>query len=196
MDGGKIKKNSKGLFLIVLGIIFMIFGRFIYRSPNFFDRKVDIVGVLVMILGLSCFAWPQNRQGQRNDGGPRAGLVFIGLIYILFAAYLFWIAIGSILSIVYFFVCLPFLAAGFFFFSLTKSLWNFKRWSWYASVAISLVILFGFLWGLFRMQPPIDLSLTGVRVYQISVIVINIAALFYLTLGNIRNEFLGPTKIG
>jgi hypothetical protein len=115
------------------------------------------------------------------------GLMAISTLYVVFAAYLSWIGLHGVASILY----LPFgiliLSFSAFFIFLAKALWTFKQWAWYGSVILGSLSALSFLYALIMLPPQHDVLYT--RVFQWNGLFISCIIVLYLSRTSVRSRF-------
>jgi hypothetical protein len=115
------------------------------------------------------------------------GVMAISILYVVIAAYLLWIGLHGVVSILYMPFGLLILGVGGLFIVLAKALWKFKRWAWYGSVIVGGLLALAFLYALVMLMPQHDVLYT--RVYQWSGFSIGCAMVLYLNVTGVRSRF-------
>src|SRR5215208_1604786 len=179
-----MNKNWKISGLVFLGLCMEVAGRLWSRSTSFIDHPMTVLGAVLIAVALTLIALPEKYYDQGRATRLTTGTVLTGLIYILCGTFLFWVALFALLSIIYALVALPLLVLAIFFVRLTKALWRFSRWSWYAAVSVHAITLVGFVIGLLSLSAGQNLPT------RYGVIVVNIAFILYLTPRKVRSRFL------
>src|SRR5215208_5938804 len=106
------------------------------------------------------------------------GLMAISSLYVVFAAYLLWIGLHGIVSILYLPFGLLILSVSAFFIFLAKALLKFKQWAWYGSVILGSLSALSFLYALITLTPQHDVLYT--RVFQWNGFFISCIIVLYL----------------
>jgi hypothetical protein len=115
------------------------------------------------------------------------GLMAISSLYVVFAAYLAWIGLHGIISILYMPFGLMLLGVSAFFLFIAKGLWKFKQWAWYGSVILGSLFALTFVYALIMLKPQHDVLYT--KVYQWSGFFINCMIVIYLSRTAVRSRF-------
>jgi len=122
------------------------------------------------------------------------GLIAISSLYVAFAAYLLWIGLHGIVSILY----MPFgfliLSVSAFFILLAKALLTFKQWAWYGSVVLGSLSAVSFIYALIMLTPQQNVLYT--RVFQWSGVFIGCMIVLYLNRTPVRSRFRGLRGAG
>jgi len=113
------------------------------------------------------------------------GVMAIASLYVVFAAYLLWIGLHGIASILYIPFGLLILGVSAFFIFLAKGLWTFKQWAWYGSVILGSLSALSFVYALIGLTPQHDVLYT--KVFQWSGFFISCVIVLYLTA--VRSRF-------
>ena len=117
------------------------------------------------------------------------GLIVISSLYVVFAAYLLWIGLHGIVSILYIPFGLLILGVGAFFILLARALLTFKQWAWYGSVILGSLSAVSFLYASIMLTPQHDVLYT--RVFRWAGIVIGCTIVLYLNRTPVRSRFRG-----
>ena len=117
------------------------------------------------------------------------GLIAISSLYVVFAAYLLWIGLHGIASILYMPFGLLILSFSAFFILLAKALLTFKQWAWYGSVILGSLSAVSFLYALIKLTPQHNVLYT--RVFQWSGVLIGCIIVLYLNRTLVRSRFRG-----
>ena len=117
------------------------------------------------------------------------GLIAISSLYVVFAAYLLWIGLHGIVSILYMPFGLLILSVSAFFILLAKALLTFKQWAWYGSVILGILSAVSFLYSLVMLTPQHNVLYT--RVFQWNGVFIGCIIVLYLNRTPVRSRFRG-----
>jgi hypothetical protein len=115
------------------------------------------------------------------------GLIAISSLYVVFAAYLLWIGLHGIASILYLPFGLLILGVSVFFILLAKALLKFKQWAWYGSVILGSLSAVSFLYALIMLTPQHNVLYT--RVFQWNGVFIGCIIVLYLNRTPVRSRF-------
>ena len=117
------------------------------------------------------------------------GLIAISSLYVVFAAYLSWIGLHGVASILYLPFGLLILGVSAFFIVLAKALLTFKQWAWYGSVILGILSAVSFLYSLVMLTPQHNVLYT--RVFQWNGVFIGCMIVLYLNRTPVRSRFRG-----
>jgi hypothetical protein len=117
------------------------------------------------------------------------GLIAISSLYGVLAAYLLWIGLHGVVSILYMPFGLLILGVSAFFVLLAKALLTFKQWAWYGSVILGSLSAVSFLYALIMLPAQHDTLYT--RVFQWCGVVIGCVIVLYLNRTAVRSRFRG-----
>src|SRR5215212_6015401 len=116
--------------------------------------------------------------GMEKELWMPVGLIAISSLYVVFAAYLLWIALHGIVSILYIPFGLLILSVSAFFILLAKALLTFKQWAWYGSVILGSLFAVSFLYALITLTPQHNVLYT--RAFQWTGVFIGCIIVLYL----------------
>lgn len=117
------------------------------------------------------------------------GLMAISFLYVVTAAYLLWIGLHGIMSILYMPFGLLILGLSAFFILLAKALLTFKLWAWNGSVILGSLSAASFLYALIMLTPQHNVLYT--KVFQWSGVFIGCIVVLYLNWTPVRSRFRG-----
>ena len=115
------------------------------------------------------------------------GLMVISSLYVVFAAYLLWIGLHGVVSILYLPFSLLILNVSTCFIFLARGLWTFKQWAWYGSVILGSLSALSFLYALMMLRPQHNVLHT--RVFQWNAFFISCIMVLYLNKTSVRSRF-------
>ena len=115
------------------------------------------------------------------------GLMAISSLYVVFAAYLLWIGLHGVVSILYMPFGLLILGVSAFLIFLAKALVTYKQWAWYGSVLLGGLSALSFLYALIMLTPQHNVLYT--RVFQWNGFFISCIVVLYLNRTSVRGRF-------
>lgn len=120
---------------------------------------------------------------------PSRGVTAIGWLYVVYGVVCFWVALwclwwAFLSPMIGIILALFFVSIGLYPILLARSLWRYRRWTWYAVVIFGGLNIIGFLWGVW------DAIMSARPVtWQIANLAINAIILYYMICRHVRMRF-------